>query len=55
MKDFWGGCVIGAIGATLGLVLLAKMFVDGMDTTCMRQDWKGEACQCRLLEKKDSR
>lgn len=55
MNNFWRGCFVGATGATLSLVLLAKVYADGIDTTCGNQGWKGEACQCRLLEKKDSR
>lgn len=51
MKEFASGVVLGAAVAVIAMMLIAKLAIGLVDDTCSKQGWKGEACQCRLLDK----
>src|SRR4051812_41839415 len=53
MDKFHAGFGTGALATFLGLMLIAHLVFSETDDLCAKQGWKGEACQCRLLDKNE--
>lgn len=45
----FGFFCFGAVACLLALLAMAKVSSDAEKSTCQKQHWIGEACQCKAL------